>query len=241
MSPHTFYQIKHKMHPFISVDNASIGYGRMDGIIAYSILMCPHASGLDEKNYAAYERVADCVSLGTHADLPEEHLPAKTAVCDAFKVWIKSSFSNTWRSLITSYCIVTVLCYEHYKWVLYFNGGCVPFKTKTRTEWSRKSIQKRIVHDQQGFKSTLIWGINAMTRMKLLKLSWNRAREGKCVNPVVIHCDILYLFCQLLICMLPIRELKRDAEWMIVPLFLKCFVNQSQIWQTLGSPLTYSL
>ena len=62
------------MRPFIIV------------LAAYTTLMCSHVSGLDEEHRAAYDRVVECISLGTHADLPEEHLSVTTDICDSFKV-----------------------------------------------------------------------------------------------------------------------------------------------------------
>lgn len=48
-------------------------------------------SALDEEDRAVYDKVVECISVGFHADRPEEHVPMATAFCDAFKVWIKLS------------------------------------------------------------------------------------------------------------------------------------------------------
>ena len=55
-------------------------------IIAYSTLMRSYVSGLDEEHRAAHVRVAECISLGTYANVPEEHPTTATFMCDALKV-----------------------------------------------------------------------------------------------------------------------------------------------------------
>ena len=65
------------MHPLIIV------------LIAYSTLMCSHVSGLTGEHRAAYDRVAECIRLGTSANIPEEHPTVAILMCDALKVRVK--------------------------------------------------------------------------------------------------------------------------------------------------------
>ena len=55
-------------------------------LIVSTTLMCSSVGGLGEKHRAAYERVAECISIGTHINLPDEHPSVKTAICDTYKV-----------------------------------------------------------------------------------------------------------------------------------------------------------
>ena len=55
-------------------------------LIASTTLMCSSVGRLGEKDRAAYERVAECISVGTHINLPDEHPPVKTAICNTYKV-----------------------------------------------------------------------------------------------------------------------------------------------------------
>ncbi|KAL9987988.1 hypothetical protein ACROYT_G002379 [Oculina patagonica] len=54
-------------------------------LIAYTTLTSSYVSAADVEHPAAYDRVVECISLGTHADRPDEHPPVATAICHAFK------------------------------------------------------------------------------------------------------------------------------------------------------------
>ena len=55
-------------------------------LITCTTLMGSFVSALDEEDRAVYDKVVECISVGFHADRPEEHVPMATAFCDAFKV-----------------------------------------------------------------------------------------------------------------------------------------------------------
>lgn len=56
-------------------------------IILYSAISClPVTCGIHEQHRAAYDRVVECISVGSHANKQGQTLPLETYVCDAFKV-----------------------------------------------------------------------------------------------------------------------------------------------------------
>ena len=61
-------------------------------LIANTTLLCSYASGVDD---AAFERVAECIYICTHADNADEDLPVETVICDAHKVRARSNFPDT--------------------------------------------------------------------------------------------------------------------------------------------------
>ncbi|XP_078359156.1 uncharacterized protein LOC144643700 isoform X1 [Oculina patagonica] len=54
-------------------------------LIAYITLSCCYVSGVDVEHPAAYDRVVECLSLGTHSLRPKEHPAGPTLFCHGFK------------------------------------------------------------------------------------------------------------------------------------------------------------
>lgn len=61
------------MHPLITL------------LVAITTLLCSFVSGVDAEHGAAFERVAECIYICTHADSADENLPVETVICDAHK------------------------------------------------------------------------------------------------------------------------------------------------------------
>ena len=55
-------------------------------LVAATTLLCSFVSGVDVEHGAAFERVAECIYICTHADNADENLPVETVICDAHKV-----------------------------------------------------------------------------------------------------------------------------------------------------------
>jgi len=64
-------------------------------LIANITLLCAFVSGVDAVENAAFERVAECIYICTHADNANEDLPVETVICDAHKVRARSNFPDT--------------------------------------------------------------------------------------------------------------------------------------------------
>ena len=65
-------------------------------LIANTTLLCSYVSGVDVvSDDAAYERVAECIYICTHADNTDENLPVATVICDAHKVRARSNIPDT--------------------------------------------------------------------------------------------------------------------------------------------------
>ena len=60
-------------------------------LVATTTLLCSYVGGVDVENNAAYNRVAECMSILTHTDPTEEKLSVETVICDAFKVRARSN------------------------------------------------------------------------------------------------------------------------------------------------------
>ena len=57
-------------------------------LIAASSLLCLYVSGVDVPPHPpVYDRVIECIVLGTHADPPGTKKPVEVLICDAFKVF----------------------------------------------------------------------------------------------------------------------------------------------------------
>jgi len=54
-------------------------------LIANTTLLCSYVSGVDADDDAAFERVAECIYICTHADNADKNLPVATVICDAHK------------------------------------------------------------------------------------------------------------------------------------------------------------
>ena len=59
-------------------------------LAATTSLLCSSVSGVDVRHSAAFERVAECIYICTHADNADENLPVETVICDAHKVRARS-------------------------------------------------------------------------------------------------------------------------------------------------------
>ena len=67
----------------------------MRPLIILLVLLCSYVSGVDADNNAAYERVAECIYICTHADSADGNLPVTTVICDAHKVRAWSKIPDT--------------------------------------------------------------------------------------------------------------------------------------------------
>ena len=79
-------------------------------LVATTTLLCSYASGVDVEHSAAFERVAECIYICTHADNADENLPVETVICDAHKVRVRLSFSGTWKTRINVKCNFDEFC-----------------------------------------------------------------------------------------------------------------------------------
>ena len=79
-------------------------------LVATTTLLCSFVDGVDVQDNAAFERVAECIYICTHADNADENLPVETVICDAHKVRARSvnlgwrlggSGGEVWRGLLT--------------------------------------------------------------------------------------------------------------------------------------------
>ena len=59
-------------------------------LVAATTLLFSFASGVDVEHSAAFERVAECIYICTHADNADENLPVERVICDAHKVRARS-------------------------------------------------------------------------------------------------------------------------------------------------------
>ena len=64
-------------------------------LAATTSLLCSFVSGVDVRHSAAFERVAECIYICTHADNADENLPVTTVICDAHKVRVQLNFLGT--------------------------------------------------------------------------------------------------------------------------------------------------
>ena len=55
-------------------------------LITYTTMLCSFVSGIEVKHSEAFDRVAECIYICTHADNTEENLSVAEVICDAHKV-----------------------------------------------------------------------------------------------------------------------------------------------------------
>lgn len=64
-------------------------------LITYTTMLCSFVSGIEVKHSEAFDRVAECIYICTHADNTEENLSVAEVICDAHKVGARSNLQGT--------------------------------------------------------------------------------------------------------------------------------------------------
>ena len=94
-------------------------------LVATTTLLCSFVSGVDVENSAAYDRVAECMSILTHTDPTEEKLSVETVICDAFKVRAQSNTQALEKPESVYNTYTSLMNFERFSALLLFNFFCI--------------------------------------------------------------------------------------------------------------------